>query len=151
MHVHHQPNPSIHSCRPRRLTKAYFHLQSSLGRTRWACITWRNSHPMPHHLHARHGLVVVGRRAIEGPRQQGPAAKIVGTRGGESRSTQAACAPGACVSHCTGTEGAAAGTDRRCFWPGSKNSGGIPRHHDKRAPLFNNVRAAARLPRSQDG
>lgn len=40
----------------------------------------------------------LGRRTKAKATMQGPAAKIVGTRGGESRSTQAACAPGACVS-----------------------------------------------------
>ena len=142
-------------------TKAYFHfLQSfflSLGRTiRWECMH-HMAQQSPNATPFARTAWASSSRSSERSRTkdqgtQGPAAKIVGTRGGESRSTQAAaCAPGACVSHCTGTEGAAAGTDRRCFWPGSKNSGGIPRHHDKRAPLFNNVRAAARLPRSQDG
>jgi len=65
-----QTLPFIHVDRPKRTfifyNLSFFHLGAPSGGH--ACITWRNSHPMQHHLHARQGLVVVGRASARGRR-----------------------------------------------------------------------------------
>jgi len=166
LHVHHQPNPSIHSCRPRRLTKAYFHLQITI-------FTWAHQVGMHHMAQQSPNATPFARTARASSSRSSSDRRTKATRTGSQDRRHARrgipihasgmCAGSLRVTHCTGTEGA--GRRRRCFWRGSKKSGGIPRHHDKRAHLFNNalpmfqkknalhtyVRTCTSLPRSQDG